>query len=141
MESAILDSALEHLCNALLTTGRYVKSKSSPKDSWKGSSEKESLALLLNRSRAKQNLKLLEAHQKLERAQAEEDYLRAKETCELSQASDVLVSNLGKIIAPNLLTDTSLCIWSHPFRTLIKTILLYINRQFIVKSFLICLPW
>ena len=51
------------------------------------------MALLQNQSRAKRNIKLLEARQKLERAQAEEDYLRAKEIRELTQASNVSVSN------------------------------------------------
>ena len=92
IQSVISDYALEYLYNTQLKTGRS-ESKGSSKSSSKGSSEKESLALLQNQSRAKRNIKLLEARQKLERAQAEEDYLRAKEIRELTQASTVSVSN------------------------------------------------
>ena len=116
MQSVILEYALEHLCNAQLTTGRSVKSKGSSKGSSKSSSKKEFLALLQNESRAKRNLKLLEACQKLEREQAEEDYLQSKEIRELTQTYDVSVSNevlrnletSGQIktLAPNLLIDT-----------------------------------
>ena len=92
IQSVISDYALEYLYNTQLKIGRS-ESKGSSKSSSKGSSEKESLALLQNQSRAKRNIKLLEARQKLERAQAEEDYLRAKEIRELTQASNVSVSN------------------------------------------------
>ena len=51
------------------------------------------MALVQNKSRSKPNLKLLEACQKLERAEAKENCLRAKEICELTEFSDVSVSN------------------------------------------------
>ena len=91
--SLISHYALEHLYNAQLTTGRSIELKGSSKGSSKCSSEKDSLALLQNESRAKRNLKLLGAPQKLERAQTEEDYLRVEEIGELTQASDVSVNN------------------------------------------------
>ena len=66
MQSVISDHTLKYLCNAQLTTGTSVKSNTSSKDSSKGSSEKESLALLQNEPRAKWNIKLLESYQKLD---------------------------------------------------------------------------
>ena len=75
--------------NAQMTTGRFVK----PKRSSKVSSEKESLALLQNEWRAKWKLNLLEERQKLEKIQAEGEYLWAKEIHKLTQGSDVSVSN------------------------------------------------
>lgn len=68
-------------------------SKFPSKGSSKVSSEKESLALVQNKSRSKPNLKLLEACQKLERAEAKENCLWAKEIRELTEFSDVSVSN------------------------------------------------
>ena len=75
--------------NAQMTTGRSVK----PKGSSKGSSEKESLAFLQNEWREKWKLNLLEERQKLEKIQAEGEYLWAKEIPKLTQRSDVSVSN------------------------------------------------
>ena len=117
MQSVISDYVLQRMFNTQITTGRSVKSKGSSKGSSKDSSEKESLALLQNESRAKRKLKLLEARQKLEREQAEEDYLWGKEIYKLTQGSDVFVSNevlaglktLGQIknTWANLLIDAS----------------------------------
>ena len=91
--SVISAYRLEHYYNAQLAAGRSVNSKSFSKDSSKGSSKKESVALIQNESRAKQKLELLKGRQKLKRTQAEEDYLRVKEFLELTQASDVSVSD------------------------------------------------
>ena len=68
-------------------------SKFPSKGSSKVSSEKESLALVQNKSRSKPNLKLLEACQKLERAEVKENCLWAKEIRQLTEFSDVSVSN------------------------------------------------
>ena len=83
------------------------------------SSEKKSLALLQNEARANRNLKILEACRKLERTQVEKDYLSAKDISELTQASDVSVSNEVlrgletpgqiKTLLPTFLIDAALC--------------------------------